>query len=529
MHGKTHHLLTLGALWGALVATALLTRPLLPIDETRYAAVAWEMWNGGDYLVPHLNGAVYAHKPPLLFWLITAGWSLVGVHDWVARLVGPLFGLLDLLLVGVVARRLWPADDGAAANAGFALLALPLFAFFQTFLMFDTMVAFFVMLAVLGLLGAAEARGGWRGWGLIALGIGGGALAKGPVVLVYVLPVALLAPWWSDEVGSSWKPFAGRVALGVLGGALIGLSWAVPASLLGGPEYREAILWTQTAGRVSESFAHRRPFWFYLALAPLLLLPWSSWSPLRTLRDARLRGDAGVRLCVVWFAGPLVLLSLVSGKQVHYLLPALPAAALVVARVTGAASQRRRPVFAAAAYAALAAAVTVIALADPDWLPPDLGISPVRVVTVALGSAAAVAALLGAGANGAVPLRGAAAAVAFIAACHVAAGPVLRARHDTAPVGAYVARLQAARRPVLHLGAYHGQFTFTGRLRAPLEVMQRASDGLAAWCAAHPDGYVVRYWRKSGDPYGAATEFARPFRGQTVGIVRAPGAVAAPR
>ncbi len=58
--------------WGALVLTALLTRPPLPVDETRYLSVAWEMWQQQHILVPISNGAPYSHKPPLLFWLMQA-------------------------------------------------------------------------------------------------------------------------------------------------------------------------------------------------------------------------------------------------------------------------------------------------------------------------------------------------------------------------------------------------------------------------------------------------------------------------
>ena len=72
------------ALWLLLVGVALATRPLLPVDETRYVSVAWEMWQRGDFLVPHLNGSPYSDKPPLLFWLMHAGWWVFGVM-WLMR------------------------------------------------------------------------------------------------------------------------------------------------------------------------------------------------------------------------------------------------------------------------------------------------------------------------------------------------------------------------------------------------------------------------------------------------------------
>ncbi|KTF07206.1 secreted protein, partial [marine sediment metagenome] len=55
--------------------TLILLRPLMPVDETRYLAAAWEMHAGGSPWVPHLNRAIYGHKPPLLFWLINLVWA----------------------------------------------------------------------------------------------------------------------------------------------------------------------------------------------------------------------------------------------------------------------------------------------------------------------------------------------------------------------------------------------------------------------------------------------------------------------
>src|SRR5262247_2750100 len=61
---------------------ALFIRGPIPIDETRYLSVAWEMWLRGDFALPMLNGVPYTHKPPVLFWLMHLGWSVFGVNAW---------------------------------------------------------------------------------------------------------------------------------------------------------------------------------------------------------------------------------------------------------------------------------------------------------------------------------------------------------------------------------------------------------------------------------------------------------------
>ena len=98
----------------ALTAVALLTRPLTPIDETRYVSAAWEMWLRGDFLVPFKNGAPYSDKPPFMFWMFQAGWALFGVNDWWPRLVLPLFSAGGLLLTYSLAPACGRSMPGSA-------------------------------------------------------------------------------------------------------------------------------------------------------------------------------------------------------------------------------------------------------------------------------------------------------------------------------------------------------------------------------------------------------------------------------
>ncbi len=192
--------LLLAAAWLAVIVSALLTRPLLPVDETRYAAVAWEMWARGEFLVPWLNGEPYSHKPPLFFWLIHAGWWLTGVNEWVVRLLPSLLALLTLLLGTRLATQLWPGDRQAQAAVPWVLTGSVLFTAFASWVQIDLLLVLCTLLAMSGLLDAS--RGRRAGWLLTATGIGLGVLAKGPVILLHVLPVALLAPALAGASGA---------------------------------------------------------------------------------------------------------------------------------------------------------------------------------------------------------------------------------------------------------------------------------------------------------------------------------------
>src|SRR5678816_2417433 len=90
------------------VMSALLVRGPMPIDETRYLSVAWEMWLRGDFVLPALNGVPYTHKPPMLFWLIQLGWGLFGVNAWWPRLLPLLAAVASAWLTRRLAMRLYP-------------------------------------------------------------------------------------------------------------------------------------------------------------------------------------------------------------------------------------------------------------------------------------------------------------------------------------------------------------------------------------------------------------------------------------
>lgn len=494
------------ALTGALILLTmallgLACRPYLPIDETRYVSVAWEMWLRGDFLVPFKNGEPYSHKPPLLFWVFHAGWAVFGVNEWWPRMVSPLFSFLSLALTWRIAARLWPERADVPYLVCLVLMSGLLWQIYSQAVMFDVMVTAFTLMAILALIeigGMGGGGGRHSGWIFFIAGIGLGVLTKGPFVILYVAPVAYLAPLWLRDPGMSWQAWYVRITLAFIAGGAIGLAWAIPAGLAGGEAYRQAIFWDQTAHRVSESFAHRRPFWWYAPLLPVVMFPWLAWpgllKSLALLVKNRLH-DSGVRLVLIWFGVAFAALSAASGKQPHYLMQGIPALALLI----GVAVSERPPGRPWFIGLALLSGGAVLSVGDflglsrwhawfdtlPAWSGAGLILAGVLVLWPAKDENRVVTRL-------AVIL------LALFAGLLAALAPILREGYDMRPIARQVAVFQKDGRTVAHAGNYHDQYQFLGRLAKPLEEI--GENTVPDWLRNHPEGVALFYVKKNVDP-----------------------------
>ena len=519
----------------ALAAIQVWLLPLLPVDETRYLAVAWEMWHRGDLLVPWLNGEPYSHKPPLLFWLIQGLWALFGISAPVARGLVFALALAALWATARLGQRLWPHRPGASVLALWLLAGSLFWHNFQVLIQFDLLLTLCALAGWAGIWRAA--LGETRGWWWLGLALGLGILAKGPVIFLHLLPVAVLAPLWHPE----WPERTGCWYAGVTGAVIIGVSialaWAMPAGMAGGEAYRQAIFWGQSAGRVVNSFAHRAPWWSYLWMLPLMWLPWLVWpglwrrvrAGLRHSAGAGGRGagrgwyslDSGLRFCLSVLLPALVLFSLVSGKQAKYLLPLMPLVALWLGRLLSGSGEARavprlRPAGAVIWLVLVGGVLTALPwlhLLGPGVVPERL--AWIREVQPAWGPALLLWALALSRLQLPLPdaLRVTAlAGVVSSAVLWLGVLSLARVPYDLRAPAARAAELEAQGVPLAWLGKYQGQLHFHGRLRQRIEPLaDRAA--LEFWLAAHPRGAVLATPRRrpAGLPRGVQYW---PYRGR---------------
>ena len=494
-------------LWSLVALLAIFAHGPMPLYSTRTLAVAWDMFNHGQWLVPHINGQPYSEKAPLLFWLIQAGWFAFGVSDIWPRVLEVVFGGAQLVLVSLLARRLFPQRPWMSKAAPWMLLAFAYAFLFGLQIMYDVLLSVWALAALLCL--TPKAHRAEPRWLLFGLCIGLGLLTKGPVMLLHIVFPWLLGPLWSDwarEHRGRW--YGAGIASLLLGGVML-LAWAIPAGLAGGDAYRERLFFTQTAGRVVDKLSqgknlqnHAEPFWFYLLWLPVLLFPFSGW-PRMWVAVASLRRplESGLRFVLCWLVPTVVMFSLVSGKQLYYLLPELAGAALLMGAAI-AVLRDRRPALVrnrwlgtwplgvgGIMFAVLLFILPMLVdhhLVQADWAHATAPQSRYfSVIFLLLG----ILLLL----RGRGELRRlAVAGLAGVFALNVLFTLTIWPRWDLRPAARLLGTAEQAGRPLANLGNYEGEFHFAGRLTRPITELY-GDKAIQDYARAHPNALIVAH------------------------------------
>ncbi len=487
-------------LWLALALLAIFAHGPMPMYSTRTLAVAWEMWSGHHWIVPTFNGAPYSDKAPLLFWLIHLGWFAFGVGDTWPRVLEVAFGGAELVLAATLARRLFPDRPWVARLTPWMLAGLAYGFLFGQQIMYEVLLANCVLASLLCLTPTAHRDAPrWIGFAIL---IGAGLLTKGPVMLLHVAFPWLLGPLWNDYARRERARWYGYGALAMLGGLALLAAWLVPAIHIGGPAYMQQVLFKQTGGRVVHAFAHAEPFWWYLPWLPVLLFPFAAWprawAALILLRRPL---DPGLRFLLAWLLPVLLGFSLVSGKQLYYLLPEYGGMVMLLASAV-AVLRERRPQLAATpwlgpwplAVGGLLIGAFLLALPSlaghgilaSHWAVDLAGYSRYfAIVYLLLG---VLMLLRGRGEVRRMAVGGLVGAFAFSAWFTLTLWPSF----DLKPTADLLARAQSQGHAVASVGYPEGQFMFAARLRQPVAALHNRHD-IEAFARRHPHGLIVTY------------------------------------
>ena len=320
----------LAALLALLWLATLSSRPLFNPDEGRYAEIPREMHSGGDWVVPHLNGLAYIEKPPLQYWATALSFRLLGPSEFAARLYSALTALGTILLVWLAAHRLWGLEAGWRAAA--VLSGMLIFVVLGQLLTLDMSLTFYMTLSLTAFL-AAQQSAQARPWMLLAWAATGlGVLTKGLVAAAIPGAVLILYSLYSRDV-APWRRLHAQWGLPLLLLITVPWHWLAARRL---PDFLEFFFVHEHLARYLTPSADRQePWWFFGGVFLAGSVPWTL-SALRVLGGGWRRHAAPAAFnpslfLWIWVVFIGVFFSLSDSKLMPYILPLMPALALLIA------------------------------------------------------------------------------------------------------------------------------------------------------------------------------------------------------
>ncbi len=307
---------------------------LIGADEPRYAQVAREMLVRHDWITPTLGGKPWLEKPPLYYWQAMLAYSIFGVSDWAARLPSAVDATLMVVAIYLFLKRFRPGFqlDGAlmaASAAGVVAFAraastdMPLAAMFTI-----------ALLAWYAWYESESRRYLALFYGFLALGM----LAKGPVAPFLATLIIVIFAAAKGDYGllsrTLWIP-------GILLFCALALPWHIAVQIKNPEFFRVFILQHNFARFGTNLYHHPEPFWYFLPVLLLGLIPWTVFVAASFAENVRAwwterqpmlaSEDALNAFLAIWLTVPVAFFSFSQSKLPGYIVPALPAGTLLLA------------------------------------------------------------------------------------------------------------------------------------------------------------------------------------------------------
>lgn len=321
-------------------------------DEPRYAWIARDMAATGDWVTPHLYGRPWFEKPALYYWAAAVGFDLHFPAEWASRLPSALAALLAALALGWLGWKIYGTGESLARSP--ALLAPILFStcvgvislsraagpdmIFSASLALAMASGASVLLRAGALRGQLDAHASSSTRDSLSLAMFGAflglaVLAKGPAGVV--LAGGAIGMW--ALASAQWRAafrLAHPIAIGSF--AVVALPWYVICARRN-PDFIRVFIFQHNFERyMTNEFQHRQPFWFFVPIVLVALLPWTALffgvakDGLRIWRKKSWHVSPAF-FFACWAVFPVLFFSFSQSKLPGYVLPSVPPACLVLA------------------------------------------------------------------------------------------------------------------------------------------------------------------------------------------------------
>jgi 4-amino-4-deoxy-L-arabinose transferase-like glycosyltransferase len=324
-------LAVLAIVFGTIIFEFLGRYPLLEPDEGRYSEIPREMLERGDFITPMLNYVKYFEKPPLLYWLNASSFAVFGQNEFAARLPCALCGLLTVLFIYWLGRKLFDRQTGiyAAVIIGSCLGFIPQARINLT----DMPLTFFLTVSLGCFIVAVKGDTGdkkrhyYFAYAAAALAV----LAKGLIGILFPCAIIFLYMLCRKRWGVLKEM---RLVSGLALFLAVAAPWFILVSIKN-PEFARFFFIHEHFERfLTKVHGRYQPVWFFIPVLAGTMLPWALFVP-AALRDTwkKRRGDDGETLAylAIWALFIFLFFSKSNSKLVPYILPVVPPLALMIA------------------------------------------------------------------------------------------------------------------------------------------------------------------------------------------------------
>jgi 4-amino-4-deoxy-L-arabinose transferase-like glycosyltransferase len=309
-------------------------------DEPRYAWIARDMAETGDWVTPRLYGKPWFEKPPLFYWGAALSFKLFGVSEAAARLPSAISALLATVALAWLALRLYGTE-----TARWLLLLLPstvgMIGFSHaaaTDMPFSAMLAIAMVCAAVAL-GLTRDESSpvipqtpWLALILFGFFLGLAVLAKGPAAIILsggaVFFWAVFTKRWRD----TFRLFH---AAAIASFCLTALPWYILCARRNPDFLRIFIIEHNFKRYLTPEFQHIQPFWFYLPILLVALFPWVGMSISAVgyvfRKKLGMSADIWSIYLLTWILLPLIFFTISKSKLPGYILPSILPFALLTA------------------------------------------------------------------------------------------------------------------------------------------------------------------------------------------------------
>ena len=228
-------------------------------DEPRYVEIAREMISLKEYIIPHLNSQIYAHKPPLFFWTIALFFKIFHSYsEWIARLVPSISGFLIVLLTYFYAKKIF-MDEKTGIFSALVLSTSATMMHLSRRCNIDTFFTLFILIAIIFLHNYVLKNK--KVFLYISMFFQGVAtLIKGP--LGFIIPFLTYTGYLiftNDKKRLKNTPYF--ISFLIL--LFVVFLWLIPSYFLGGEEYIKQLILKHVFQRYAEGVNHPRSFFYY--------------------------------------------------------------------------------------------------------------------------------------------------------------------------------------------------------------------------------------------------------------------------